>query len=122
MPLSSVASLPRGHQTVLLAHRAMIGDLDRIQRTTTELADAPNEARASALSAYAGKLAYVIHHHHEGEDEFLWPRLRAAGADPEALATLTAEHAELADLLTRWTESVAQPVTDAASATRLSAR
>ncbi|WP_327145558.1 hemerythrin domain-containing protein [Nocardia sp. NBC_01327] len=119
MPLSSVANLPRGHRTMLLAHRAMVRDLGRIERTARELAVAPDPVRAKALGGYADKLALVIHHHHEGEDEFLWPRLRDAGADRQALETLIAEHAALTDLLDDWHDSLANLSTDSATATRL---
>jgi hemerythrin-like domain-containing protein len=104
---------------MLLAHRAMVRDLDRVQRTARELAGAPDPVRAAALSGYVDTLARVIHHHHEGEDEFLWPRLHDAGADRQALETLAAEHAELADLLTIWRESGVRPATDGAAAARL---
>lgn len=120
MPVSSVAGLPRGHKTMLLAHRAMIRDLDRVQRTALDLAATPNPVRAKALAEYLGKLATVIHHHHEGEDEFLWPRLRDAGADGQALEILAAEHSELATLLNAWQEFGATPVSDSAAANRLS--
>ncbi|MFJ4655401.1 hemerythrin domain-containing protein [Nocardia sp. NPDC088792] len=104
---------------MLLAHRAMVRDLDRVERTARELAGAPDAVRAGALSRYVDKLGIVIHHHHEGEDEFFWPRLQDAGADREALEVLAAEHAELAEVLAAWRAAGARPVADAAAATQL---
>ncbi|MGH3310176.1 MAG: hemerythrin domain-containing protein [Streptomyces sp.] len=94
-----IAALPKGHQTMLLVHRAMVRDLDRLQRTAEQLAHTPDESRTAALRTYAGRLLEVIEHHHEGEDEYLWPRLRERGADEEALSMMTAEHEELAESL-----------------------
>ncbi|MGW4244791.1 hemerythrin domain-containing protein [Nocardia sp. NPDC004722] len=121
MSLSPATALPRGHQTMLLAHRAMLRDLDRVQRTAATLATTTNPARAQALSAYIDRLAFLIHHHHDGEDQYLWPRLAEAGADREALELLASEHSDLADLLTAWHHAARNPALDGASATRLAA-
>lgn len=84
-----------GLQTMILAHRAMLRDLDRIARTATALAGTPDPDRTRHLAAYARRLTELIHHHHEGEDEVLWPALRERGADEEALTLLQEEHAAL---------------------------
>ncbi|MGW3655780.1 hemerythrin domain-containing protein [Streptomyces sp. NPDC005151] len=101
----SAAPLLSGHQTMLLAHRAMVRDLGRIARTAEQLAAGPDAEQAAALAAYTDMLFQVIEHHHEGEDEFLWPRLRELGADEAALTLMTEEHEELAKLLHGWHEA-----------------
>ncbi|EMF01888.1 hemerythrin domain-containing protein [Streptomyces mobaraensis NBRC 13819 = DSM 40847] len=101
----SFASLASGHRTMLLAHRAMVRDLDRVARTAEGLAAAPDAERAEALRAYIEKLSQIIEHHHEGEDEFLWPSLRRLGADEAALTLMTTEHDELAKNLRHWHET-----------------
>ncbi|MGW0903839.1 hemerythrin domain-containing protein [Streptomyces sp. NPDC002853] len=118
----SIAHLPSGHQTMLLAHRAMVRDLDRVARSAEQLARTPDAAQAAALRDYVDKLFQVIEHHHEGEDDFLWPRLRELGADQEALALMTAEHEELAKVLHTWHETSKRLGTDPAAATELAKR
>lgn len=100
-PSATTPLLP-AHQTMLLAHRAMVHDLGRIARTAEQLATTPDPERAAALRAYVDKLFQVIEHHHEGEDDFLWPRLRELGADEAALDLMTEEHEMLAKLLHAW--------------------
>ncbi|MWA13355.1 hemerythrin domain-containing protein [Streptomyces sp. BA2] len=118
----SIAHLPSGHQTMLLAHRAMVRDLDRVARSAEQLARTPDAEQAAALLDYVDKLFQVIEHHHEGEDDFLWPRLRELGADQEALALMTAEHEELAKVLHTWHETSKRLGTDPAVAAELAKR
>ncbi|MEW2033832.1 hemerythrin domain-containing protein [Streptomyces roseifaciens] len=101
----STAHLLPAHQTMLLAHRAMVRDLDRIARTAVQLSASPDPEWAAALASYTDTLFLVIEHHHAGEDEFLWPRLRQLGADEAALNLMTREHKELAKFLHAWHES-----------------
>ncbi|OEJ98200.1 hypothetical protein J116_018900 [Streptomyces thermolilacinus SPC6] len=98
---------------MLLAHRAMVRDLGRVARSAEQLAHSPDPGRAAALRGYVDRLFQVIEHHHEGEDEFLWPRLRRLGADEEALTLMTTEHAELAKLLHDWHAASTRLGTDA---------
>ncbi|MFV2122002.1 hemerythrin domain-containing protein [Streptomyces sp. Act-28] len=115
----SLAALPPAHQTMLLAHRAMVRDLDRVARAAGKLAQSPDPAPAAARREYVDKLFQLIDHHHEGEDEFLWPRLRQLGADEEALTLMTTEHAELARLLHGWHGAGRRLGTDAGAAAEL---
>ncbi|WP_169815434.1 hemerythrin domain-containing protein [Nocardia yamanashiensis] len=108
----SLTGLPSGHQTMLLAHRAMVTDLPRIAAAASRLAESPDSDRARALSAYIDRVHALIHHHHEGEDAFLWPRLRGLGADEAALALLTSEHEELDKFLVEWSRVGRELATD----------
>lgn len=113
----SVAPLLPAHRTMLLAHRAMVRDLGRVARCAEQLAHSPDPARAEALRGYADRLFQVIEHHHEGEDAFLWPRLRRLGADEEALTLMTTEHAALAKLLHDWHAASTRLGTDTGAST-----
>ncbi|SCL30686.1 Hemerythrin HHE cation binding domain-containing protein [Micromonospora pallida] len=95
MSSQPAVGLPAGHLTMRLAHRAMLRDLGRIATTATALADSPDPAQATALTDYADRILQIIEHHHEGEDEFLWPMLRERGAGEDVLTLMTEEHAEL---------------------------
>ncbi len=112
----TAAGLPRQHQTMLLSHRAMTQDLDRIARTAARLEHHYDREREGHLRAYTEKLLVSIEHHHIGEDTFLWPALAEAGADPEALALMTAEHGDLAQLLAELHTALAQPLDRPAAA------
>lgn len=99
-------TLPRAHVTMLLAHRAMVRDLDRIARTADQLSRTPDPARAAALKAYAERIFVIMEHHHRGEDTLLWPRLREAGADAEVLALMTGEHEALIKAVHAWHQAI----------------
>lgn len=116
---TSFSSLARGHQTMLLAHRAMVTDLPRIADSAARLAETPDATRATSLSNYVDRVHTLIAHHHEGEDTFLWPRLRRLGADEDALVLLTAEHEELDKYLVEWHRTAGRLSTDNSVAAEL---
>ncbi|MET9030895.1 hemerythrin domain-containing protein [Nocardia sp. NPDC004168] len=115
----SFSSLPTGHQTMILAHRVMLSDLPRIADAASRLAATPDATRAAALRGYAARVHALISHHHEGEDEFLWPRLRSMGANEDAIARLAAEHEELDKFLVEWHQAADQLVGGGAAAAEL---
>lgn len=114
--------LPPAHLTMVLAHRAMVHDLDRLATVADELAQTPDASRTAALRRYVERVFHIIEHHHGGEDAHLWPLLRERGGDPEALALLDAEHEELAKALHVWHEAVHRLDADPATAVDLAAR
>ncbi|MEU4690361.1 hemerythrin domain-containing protein [Actinoplanes sp. NPDC023714] len=89
---------------LLLAHRAMLRDLDRCAALTAGLAASGtrlDRKRAGAIAGYLSDFCDSIHHHHSAEDEVLWPVLeRAAGAHVD-LTELTDDHAVLDPKLAR---------------------
>ncbi|WP_433296432.1 hemerythrin domain-containing protein [Actinoplanes sp. CA-030573] len=89
---------------LLLAHRAMVRDLDRLAELASGLTtgrERLDRKRAAAVAAYLGDFCDSIHHHHAAEDEVLWPVLeRSAGAHVD-LTELTDDHAVLDPKLAR---------------------
>ncbi|WP_328475970.1 hemerythrin domain-containing protein [Actinoplanes sp. NBC_00393] len=89
---------------LLLAHRAMLRDLDRCAELAAGLATARtllHRKRAAAVADYFTDFCDSIHHHHSAEDDVLWPVLeRAAGAHVD-LTELTDDHAVLDPKLAR---------------------
>lgn len=89
---------------LLLAHRAMLRDLDRCAALTADLARTSprlDRRRAAAIADYLTDFCDSIHHHHSAEDDVLWPALeRAAGAHVD-LTELTDDHAVLDPKLAR---------------------
>ncbi|MGK5534224.1 hemerythrin domain-containing protein [Streptomyces sp. URMC 129] len=114
-------SLPKAHQTMILAHRAMLRDLDRIARTAAALSAKPDAERVGHLRTYARRVTQIIEHHHQGEDEVLWPRLSERGADPAALKLLQQEHEELEESQTRLSEAIERLGEDGTGGDELSA-
>src|SRR5690349_13478011 len=85
---------------LLLAHRVMLKDLDRLAELTAGVRTV-NPKRAKAIAAYLDDMCDSIHHHHSAEDDVLWPVLeRSAGAHVD-LTELTDDHAVLDPKLTR---------------------
>jgi hemerythrin-like domain-containing protein len=83
---------------LLLAHRAMLKDLDRLGDLLGRLADRRTRLerkRAAAIAQYLDDLCESIHHHHSAEDEVLWPVLEASAGAHVNLAELTDDHAVL---------------------------
>jgi hemerythrin-like domain-containing protein len=57
-------------------------------------------ARARTVAEHAREVLDMLHHHHVGEDELLWPRLSArARFNTDLLARMDSEHRGLAVLL-----------------------
>jgi hemerythrin-like domain-containing protein len=88
---------------LLLAHRAMLRDADRLADLTAGLAargTPVDRKRAVAIGDYLADYCDSVHHHHSAEDEVLWPVLeRSAGAHVD-LTELSDDHAVLDPKLT----------------------
>ncbi|MET8788084.1 hemerythrin domain-containing protein [Streptomyces sp. NPDC049097] len=68
-----------------IVHGALCRDLDRA-RTVLTAEPYPEQRRARALGEHVVWLMEVLHAHHTGEDEGLWPLVRER--DPAAIALL----------------------------------
>ncbi|MEV6932454.1 hemerythrin domain-containing protein [Dactylosporangium sp. NPDC051485] len=89
---------------ITINHRSMRGDARRFAEVTRAMAQghtAGTPQRAREIQWYLGNLCTGIHHHHQAEDEVLWPVLReTAGAEVD-LGELTDDHRQLDPLLDR---------------------
>lgn len=87
---------------IRITHRAMRADIRRLARLMDEITagdDRPDAARLAAIATFATKLCDGICHHHQAEDNVLWPVLmRSAGAEVD-LSDLSDDHAQLDPLL-----------------------
>jgi iron-sulfur cluster repair protein YtfE (RIC family) len=89
---------------ITINHRSMRGDARRFADVTRAIADGRLEgtpARARAIHRYLTSLCAGIHHHHQAEDDILWPVLHAAAGAEIDLAELTDDHRQLDPLLDR---------------------
>jgi hemerythrin-like domain-containing protein len=108
---------------MVLIHRVLrreFGVLPRLLRSATN-----DRARSKVIGAHAREMLDFLHTHHSGEDEMLFPLLRARTTlDPELMDRMDAQHAQVdatvealnADLPT-WTATA-----DAAVGERMAAR
>ncbi|MBB5779064.1 hemerythrin domain-containing protein [Nonomuraea jabiensis] len=105
-----------------ITHRAMRGDARRLATLLGGIAageERADRARLDAVAAFATKLCAGIHHHHQAEDNVLWPVIvRSAGAEVD-LSDLSDDHAELDPLLAEITAAAARLGTDRAAAGRM---
>ncbi|MGW4963467.1 hemerythrin domain-containing protein [Nonomuraea sp. NPDC004186] len=105
-----------------ITHRAMRGDARRLATLMSGLAageERADPARLDAIATFATKLCAGIHHHHQAEDNVLWPVIvRSAGAEVD-LSDLSDDHAELDPLLEEITAAAARLGTDRAAAGRM---
>jgi hypothetical protein len=92
---------------VLDMHAAMRRDSDRLVRTLTDV-DPADARRLSGIGRwYRGYLETIVHHH-EVEDEVLWPATRARYPEFAAIEDqLVAEHHVLDDALAETTVALA---------------
>jgi len=81
-----------------IVHAAVRRDLQRLESALTEVADKDRD-RAGDLQRAFANLRRELTHHHEGEDELIWPMLEKFGADTELLATMESEHQAMAAAL-----------------------
>ncbi|WP_433604437.1 hemerythrin domain-containing protein [Dactylosporangium sp. CA-139114] len=89
---------------ITINHRSMRGDARRFADVTRGIAEGrvpATPARAKAIHQYLTTLCNGIHHHHQAEDDILWPVLQATAGAEIDLAELTDDHAQLDPLLDR---------------------
>ncbi|MFC5137707.1 hemerythrin domain-containing protein [Actinomycetospora rhizophila] len=110
---------------ITLGHRAMCADSRRLADLAARVVDGTervDRTRAVAIARWVGRLADEILHHHEAEDDVLWPVLEARAGDRVDLAALTDDHAALDPLLVQVraaADDLAQAPADAAAARAL---
>ena len=74
-----------------LIHRAVRRDLDGFARALDTF-PAGDRERATALAARFQWFDTLLTHHHEGEEQILWPVLRTSPPSTEEVGELTDEH------------------------------
>ncbi|MBT0768599.1 hemerythrin domain-containing protein [Kineosporia sp. J2-2] len=68
-------------------------------------APAGDRARARLVGDHLGMVTSALHHHHEAEDDLLWPlMLERVGPDAATVHRMESQHAHLAGLLARLEE------------------
>ena len=102
-----------------IIHAAVRRDVARTEHALRTLPEGDG-ARARQLRVAWQNLVRELTHHHEAEDEFLWPFLLGRGVDADLLKEMESEHAAMKKALTSASDAldsvVATPTKAAAAA------
>jgi hemerythrin-like domain-containing protein len=92
---------------MVIVHRMFRRECALLPQLVTAVARG-DVARARAVAGHAREVLDMLHHHHVGEDELLWPRLSVrARLQADLLARMESQHEGLAVLLERAATSFA---------------
>src|SRR3954471_4625392 len=86
-------------------HAAVRRDLDRLEAALRVLSDGDRERVAELLRAWEFLDAELVHHH-EQEDELVWPVLEQLGVDHLLLAEMESEHGAMREALEQTGEQM----------------
>lgn len=126
---TQASSLPAGAEEVddahvdvrdmLVVHTALLREFRLIPQAVADVAEGDRK-RARTVDRHLGLLAGLLHHHHQGEDELLWPvlRERLAIEDTALLEVVEAQHAGIEQALNRVDTMRASWVEDADTQSR----
>jgi len=81
-----------------IIHAAVRRDVARTEEALRALPEG-DVSRARQLQQAWRNLVRELTHHHEAEDEFVWPFLLSRGADAELMGAMEGEHAAMKDAL-----------------------
>lgn len=84
---------------MVVVHRVFRREFGLLPSMVAAVADG-DVARAGVVGAHAGEMISALDHHHRGEDELIWPRLRDhIGIDSALVDRMEAQHDTVARLL-----------------------
>lgn len=99
MTASSAAQKLCDTSDMVIVHRMFRRECALLRQLVAAVADG-DVARARTVSGHAREVLDMLHHHHVGEDELLWPRLSARTRfNTDLLARMDSQHQGLAVLL-----------------------
>ena len=105
-------------QEMVVVHRVFRREFRLAPQIVAEVAEGDVE-RARLVAAHVTELGVMLHHHHAGEDDLVWPRLHDRVQVSAALVMrMEAQHAEVGSLLHRADELLPQWAASAATAVR----
>ena len=86
-------------------HQAVRRDFDRLARAMSSYGGTQPE-RAKGLDRAYANMQRELTHHHESEDELIWPMLARLGVDQQLLATMESEHQDMSEALQETGEAM----------------
>src|SRR3712207_5189473 len=97
---AAVATRP-DPQEMVIVHRVFRREF-RLMPAMVRAVPAGDTAWRQRIAAHCAELLAALHHHHTGEDELVWPRLRErAEAHVDLVQRMQSQHESLAALLER---------------------
>ena len=81
-----------------IIHAAVRRDVTRTEQALRTLPDG-DTARAREIQTAWRNLVRELTHHHEAEDEHVWPFLQSRGVDPTLLEQMESEHVAMKQAL-----------------------
>lgn len=91
-------------QEMVIVHRVFRREYALAPEMVARVADG-DVARAEVVGRHLAELGSMLHHHHTGEDELVWPRLlERAELSEELVQRMQDEHERVAELLHRLDE------------------
>lgn len=96
--MSTTMNAPKPADTTIMGivHDALRRDLRRLEIALAMAGSAPLLERRRALGAHAAWMMAFLHHHHQGEDEGLWPLVRGRAPNADAVFDrMEAEHTRI---------------------------
>jgi hemerythrin-like domain-containing protein len=100
MNVSAAVEARPDTQEMVIVHRVFRREF-RLMPQMVRATPAGDLARAELVAAHVSELTTALHHHHQGEDELLWPPLlERVTPRAELLQRMKAEHAHVATLIT----------------------
>jgi hemerythrin-like domain-containing protein len=97
-------------------HAAVRRDVARTEQALRAVADG-DSSRARQIQVAWRNLVRELTHHHEAEDDNIWPLLERRGFDPALLADMESEHAAMKHALGSASAAIDDVVTSPTSAT-----
>ena len=99
MTASSAAHKLCDTSDMVVVHRMFRRECARLPQLVASV-PAGDLARARTVAGHAREVLDMLHHHHVGEDELLWPRLSARTRfNADLLARMDSQHQGLAVLV-----------------------
>jgi hemerythrin-like domain-containing protein len=105
-------------QEMVVVHRVFRREFRLAPQIVRQVSEG-DVARASVVVAHLTEMGTMLHHHHSGEDELVWPRLNErAQVSADLVARMEAQHEQVAGLMHRVDELRAQWAASASATVR----
>lgn len=85
---------------MVLVHRAFTREI-RLLADIVEVTSPTDAEQVVRVSAHGREILTALHHHHLGEDELIWPRLRSAELDSALIDRMQTQHEEIDAVIRR---------------------
>src|ERR1700712_4619371 len=103
-------------QDMIIIHRVFRRELAMAPALITSVADS-DSSRSGIVGGHVCDVLQVLHHHHEGEDLLLWPKLRERAPDQQALLDeMQTGHTQLGATLDQLTAGLTEFTATASAA------